>query len=81
MAALNYLMRKGVSEKKLTLDYFDKVFSIFKEYIKRRRITLTSLDFPSGGQQNQRKFANLIVSAIDEFDSIDLLDNKNFIFK
>lgn len=77
MAALNYLMRKGVSEKTLTFDYFNRIFSNFKTYIEQRGISLTSKDFPGGGQQNQRKFANLIVSSVDENDSADLLSNKN----
>ena len=76
MAALNYVMRKGVSERTLTYDYFDKVFASFRTYINSRQISLTSKDFPGGGQQNQRKFANLLVSAIDAVDEKNILSNK-----
>lgn len=77
MSTLNYLMRKGISEKTLTEEYFTKVFTIFKKYINRRGISLTSDFFPGGGLQNQRKFANYIVASIDEMDSENILSNKN----
>lgn len=77
MSTLNYLLRKGVSEKTLTYDYFFGLFTAFKKYIENRNITLTSKDFPGGGQQNQKKFANLLVSSIDEMETGDLFANKN----
>lgn len=77
MSSLNYLLRKGVSEKTLTYDYFKSVFTTFKDYIGHRGISLTSKDFPGGGQQNQKKFANLLVSSIDEVETGNHLSYKN----
>lgn len=77
MSVLNYIMRLGVSERTLTYDYFVRIFVNFKDYINRRNISLTSKDFPGGGQQNQRKFANLMVASIDEMKTADILGDKN----
>ena len=77
MSVLNYIMRLGVSERTLTYDYFVRVFVNFKDYINCRNISLTSKDFPGGGQQNQRKFANLMVASIDEMKTKDILGDKN----
>lgn len=77
MASLNYLLRKGISAKTLSYDYFNGIFSTFRAYIERRGISLTSRDFPGGGLQNQRKFANLVIVSIDEQYNENLLLNKN----
>ena len=76
MAALNFLLRRGIRKKTLSFDYFNEVFSSFKKYIVRKEITLTSLDFPGGGQQNQRKFSKLIVSSIEESDPTVFFSSK-----
>lgn len=77
MSALNYIMRYGVSEKTLTYEFFDRIFAGFKQFIEEQGISLTSKDFPGGGQQNQRKFANLLVASIDKKYAPQIIDNKN----
>lgn len=66
MMALNNIMRVGLAEKTLDKEYFTQVFKGFREYLQQKDLTLTSKDFPGGGQQNQRKFANLILASIEE---------------
>lgn len=64
--ALPSLCNKGKREKMLTQDFFKSCFNIFKTSLNGN--TLTSRDFPSGGEQNQKKLAKMIVESIANSD-------------
>ena len=40
----------------------------FKEVLKSRKVSLTSKDFPGGGEQNQKKLAKVIIDSVAEMD-------------
>jgi DGQHR domain-containing protein len=66
--ALPSLIRKGKREKVLTKEFFELCFSAFKQLLEEKKITVTSKDFPSGGEQNQKKLAGLILDAVSNLN-------------
>lgn len=66
--ALPSLIRKGFREKVLTRDYFRLCFTAFKEMLRSKKLSLTSKDFPGGGEQNQKKLAKVIIDSVAELD-------------
>lgn len=62
--ALPSIIRKGRREKVLTKEFFMLCFSAFKEYLEKEKLTLTSKDFPGGGEQNQKVLAGKIIHAV-----------------
>lgn len=66
--ALPSLCNKGIRNKMLTQDFFKSCFSIFKTYLNHHSLSLTSDDFPGGGEQNQKKLAKIIVESIADND-------------
>jgi hypothetical protein len=66
--ALPSLCNKGIRNKMLTQDFFKSCFSIFKTYLNHHSLSLTSNDFPGGGEQNQKKLAKIIVESIADND-------------
>lgn len=63
--SLNYILRIGISENELTQSFFENVFTSFKEYTTDKGISLTSKDFPGGGEQNQKKLSKILNESID----------------
>lgn len=75
--ALPSLIRKGRREKVLTKDYFVLCFSAFKKLLEEERLTLTSKDFPGGGEQNQKVLAGKIIDAVSRLNLDDYIANMN----
>lgn len=73
--ALPSLIRKGLREKVLTKDYFLLCFAAFSRRLENIGVTLTSKDFPSGGEQNQKKLARIIIDAVSELNIDDYVAN------
>ena len=73
--ALPSMIRKGVREKVLTKSYFALCFTAFKKKLQNESISLTSKDFPSGGEQNQKKLAKHIIDAVSGLNVEDYMDN------
>lgn len=71
MYALPNICRKGIREKVLTKDFFVGCFTTFKDKLTKENITLTSKSFPGGGEQNQKKLANLIIQSVANLDLAD----------
>lgn len=69
--ALPNICRKGIREKVLTKDFFARCFTTFKNELIKENITLTSKSFPGGGEQNQKKLANLIIQSVANLDLSD----------
>lgn len=69
--ALPNICRKGIREKVLTKDFFSRCFTTFKNELIKENITLTSKFFPGGGEQNQKKLANLIIKSVANIDLSD----------
>lgn len=69
------LIRKGRREKVLTKDYFVMCFSAFREQLETERLTLTSRDFPGGGEQNQKVLAAKIINAVSNLNLEDYIAN------
>lgn len=69
--ALPNICRKGIREKVLTKDFFVGCFTAFKDRLIKENITLTSKSFPGGGEQNQKKLANLIIQSVANLDLSD----------
>lgn len=70
MLVLNSILRLGMKEKDLRADFFEKVFLSFKEYIQNNGISLTSKDFPGGGEQNQKRLCRIIMASISELETV-----------
>lgn len=66
--ALPSLLKKGLRENVLTKDYFLHCFTAFKHKLEKDGVTLTSRDFPGGGEQNQKTLAKIIIEAVSELD-------------
>ena len=69
--ALPHICRKGIREKVLTKDFFIECFTVFKDKLIKEKLTLTSMSFPGGGEQNQKKLANLIIQSVANIDLAD----------
>ena len=69
--ALPSICRKGIREKVLTKDFFIECFEAFKNKLKQEKLTLTSQSFPGGGEQNQKKLANIIIQSVANIDLSD----------
>lgn len=61
--SLNGLILLGIKEKTLTQDFFEQCFKRLKSSVDDNKISLTSDHFPGGGEQQQRKLADLIKKA------------------
>lgn len=66
--ALPSLIRKGRREKVLTKDFFILCFAAFRKLLEKEKLTLTSKDFPGGGEQNQKILAGKIIEAVSEIN-------------
>ena len=73
--ALSSLCRKGLREHVLTKDFFIKCFEAFKEVLSKEQLTLTSKSFPGGGEQNQKKLANILIQSIANLNMSEYDDN------
>lgn len=73
--ALPSLIRKGRREKVLTKDYFVMCFSAFRKQLEIEHLTLTSKDFPGGGEQNQKVLAAKIINAVSKLNMEDYIAN------
>lgn len=73
--ALPSLIRKGRREKVLTKDYFVMCFSAFRKQLEIEHLTLTSKDFPGGGEQNQKVLAAKIINAVSNLNMEDYIAN------
>ena len=73
--ALPSLIRKGRREKVLTKDYFVMCFSAFRKQLEVEHLTLTSKDFPGGGEQNQKVLAAKIINAVSNLNMEDYIAN------
>ena len=73
--ALPSIIRKGHREKVLTQQFFEVCFMAFKRKLNEMNKSLTSEDYPSGGEQNQKKLAGLIVEAVAGLDLKEYNDN------
>lgn len=69
--ALPFICRKGIREEVLTKDFFVWCFTAFKDELTKRQLTLTSSSFPGGGEQNQKKLANLIIQSVANLNLSD----------
>ena len=69
--ALPFICRKGIREEVLTKDFFVRCFTAFKDELTKRQLTLTSSSFPGGGEQNQKKLANLIIQSVANLNLSD----------
>ena len=69
--ALPFICRRGIRKKVLTKDFFIRCFTAFKNELKKRNLTLTSSSFPGGGEQNQKKLADLIIQSLADLDLSD----------
>lgn len=61
--SLNYLILLGIKNKTLTQEFFEQCFERLKSYLEEINLSLTSKDFPGGGEQQQRQLADLIKKA------------------
>ena len=66
--SLPNLCRKGFRENELTKTFFVMCFTAFKKELQNNKIELTSKSFPGGGEQNQKKLAQLIISSVASID-------------
>lgn len=73
--ALPSLIRKGRREKVLTKGYFVMCFSAFRKQLEIEHLTLTSKDFPGGGEQNQKVLAAKIINAVSNLNMEDYIAN------
>lgn len=73
--ALPSIVRKGTRDKELTLAFFEICFSAFREYLAKNEITLTSKDFPGGGEQNQKKLAKILIESVANINLEDYAKN------
>ncbi len=73
--ALPSIIRKGTREKELTQAFFEICFSAFKDCLAKEKITLTSKDFPGGGEQNQKKLAKLLIESVANINMEDYAKN------
>lgn len=73
--ALSSLCRKGLREHVLTKNFFIKCFEAFKEVLSKEQLTLTSKSFPGGGEQNQKKLANILIQSIANLNMSEYDDN------
>lgn len=64
--SLKTLLSQGIRENDLTREYFIRHFEDFKSKLEETGITLTSKDFPGGGEQNQKKLAKIIIDSFIE---------------
>lgn len=62
--SLRSILAKGYREHDMTRAFFVSCFTIFKDYLKKSDIDLTSRSFPGGGEQNQKKFARLVAESV-----------------
>lgn len=67
--ALAKLIPMGLDKNDQTKEFYMGCFAKFKHYLKEKGIELTKKDFAGGGLQVQRKFANLLLSSIDDGNS------------
>ncbi len=73
--ALPSIIRKGYREKVLTQNFFEMCFLAFKNKLSESGQTLTSLHFPGGGEQNQKKLAKIIIEAVAELNIEEYNEN------
>lgn len=73
--ALPSLIRKGRRERALTKDYFEMCFSSFRKQMETEQLSLTSKDFPGGGEQNQKVLAAKIINAVSNLNLDDYITN------
>lgn len=69
MISLSKLIPVGLEKKDLSRDFFISCFIRFKKYLTINHIEVTKKDFAGGGQQVQRKFANLLLTSIGNGDT------------
>lgn len=69
--ALPYMMRKGTNDKNLTQKFFEACFNSFRKILDKDRISLTSRDFPGGGEQGQKMLARKIIDAVSNMNIDD----------
>lgn len=62
--AMPALYKAGTKEQNLTEEFFMYCFDRFKGTLRSKDITLTSRDFPGGGEQGQKEIAKLILESI-----------------
>lgn len=75
--SLKSITNKGRREKDLTIDFFLKCFEAFKKKLAEKKLTLTSGSFPGGGEQNQKKLANVLLESVIELDKDDYISHLN----
>ena len=68
MKAMPQLYNYGVAERSLEEKYFEKCFRKFKSYLKEKGLTLSSKDFPGGGDQVQKRIASILIESIENED-------------
>lgn len=73
--SLPSIIRKGHRDKVLTQKFFEACFMAFKKKLTEQGKTLTSRDFPGGGEQNQKKLARIIIEAVAELNIKEYEDN------
>ncbi len=78
MRTLPYICSIGFKEADLSQNFFERNFYIFKKALERDNISLTKSSFGGGGEQVQRKFANLLINSITaNLESPDIDSKKN----
>lgn len=75
--SLKSITNKGRREKDLTKDFFLKCFEAFKKKLAEQELTLTSGSFPGGGEQNQKKLANVLLESVIDLDKDDYISHLN----
>lgn len=73
--SLKTIFNKGRRERDLTTQFFVKCFSEFKNTLIKKNLKLTSESFPGGGEQNQKKLANLILDSVINIDKEDYMSH------
>lgn len=73
--SLRSILRKGYRESQLTETFFENCFITLKKTLEEKGITLTSQSFPGGGEQNQKKLANIITDGIANLNIEDYTQN------
>lgn len=73
------LMSKGMRDRTLTQDYFERCFEAFKKYLEDNNIRITSESFSGGGEQNQKRFANFLADSIRSLDPEDFASHQTII--
>lgn len=66
--SLSTIIRKGFKGNDLSQSFFEKCFYLFKTHLADRSIRLDKENFGGGGEQVQRKFANLLLSSIADIN-------------